>query len=69
MNASISNCINTKKELSKECSILIITHNPKVLNYLSPDYVHIMMDGKIVKDGNLELVESIENLGYDTFRN
>jgi len=61
--------LNTKKELSKECSILIITHNPKVLNYLSPDYVHVMMDGKIVKDGNLELVESIENFGYDTFRN
>ena len=60
--------LNNKNQLAANCSILIITHNPKVLNYLSHDYVHIMMDGKIVKNGNLELVESIEKFGYESFR-
>jgi Fe-S cluster assembly ATP-binding protein len=48
---------------------LVITHNPKILTYLKPDYVHIMIDGKIVKTGNLELVETIENFGYQFLKN
>ena len=60
--------LKTIKLFSKECSILIITHNPKVLTYLIPDYVHIMMDGKLIKTGNLELVELIENLGYQSVK-
>jgi Fe-S cluster assembly ATP-binding protein len=56
--------LSNLKEITTGCSILIITHNPKVLTYLQPDFVHIMMDGKIVKTGNLELVETVENLGY-----
>lgn len=46
-------------------SMLIITHYNKVLEYLNPDYVHILMDGKIVKTGGKELVELIENIGYE----
>ena len=60
--------LSTIKEMITGCSILIITHNPKVLTYLLPDYVHIMMDGNIVKTGNLELVESVENLGYQSIK-
>lgn len=60
--------LSTIKELLNGCSILIITHNPKVLTYLIPDYVHIMMDGKIIKTGNLELVNSVENLGYESLK-
>jgi Fe-S cluster assembly ATP-binding protein len=56
--------LGTLRNLGKNCSLLIITHNPKILTYLVPDYVHIMIDGKIVKTGNLELVETIENIGY-----
>jgi Fe-S cluster assembly ATP-binding protein len=52
------------KSSFENSSILIITHNPKVLKYLVPDYVHIMIEGKILKTGNLELVKSIENMGY-----
>lgn len=46
-------------------SMLIITHYNKVLEYLTPDYVHILMDGKIVKTGNKELVHLIEEIGYE----
>ena len=47
-----------------ETAMLIITHYDKVLEYLQPDFVHILMDGKIVKTGGIELVESIEKEGY-----
>jgi Fe-S cluster assembly ATP-binding protein len=60
--------LNTIKYFSKDCSILVITHNPKILTYLSPDYVHIMMNGKIIKTGNMELVELIEMGGYEPFK-
>ena len=60
--------LSTLKMLETGCSILVITHNPKVLNYLLPDFVHIMMDGKIIKTGNMELVELIETFGYQAVK-
>lgn len=60
--------LSTLKMLGTGCSILVITHNPKVLNYLLPDYVHIMMDGKIVETGNMELVDLIEKQGYQAVK-
>ncbi|WP_073508045.1 Fe-S cluster assembly ATPase SufC [Streptobacillus notomytis] len=53
---------------STERSMLIITHYNKVLEYLEPDFVHILMDGKIVKTGGKELVELIETHGYEKLR-
>ena len=47
-----------------DTAMLIITHYDKVLEYLQPDFVHILMDGKIVKSGGKELVEYIEKNGY-----
>jgi Fe-S cluster assembly ATP-binding protein len=58
----------TRKHLSSECSLLVITHNPKILNYLVPDYVHIMIEGQIQKTGNTELIEMIETTGYQSFK-
>lgn len=46
-------------------SILIITHYPRILNYLKPDYVHVMKGGKLVKTGDVNLAYDIEKLGYD----
>ena len=46
-------------------SILIITHYPRILEYIKPDYVHIMLDGKIVKTGDYKLALEIEEKGYD----
>jgi Fe-S cluster assembly ATP-binding protein len=60
--------LSTMKDLSKNCSLLVITHNPKILTYFLPDYVHIMLDGKIIKTGNTELVTFIDNFGYESFK-
>lgn len=46
-------------------SILLITHYQRLLNYIKPDYVHIMKDGKIIKSGDKKLVSVIEQYGYD----
>jgi len=60
-------CEGIVNNLSKDASLIVITHYPKLLNYLKPSYVHIMMDGKIMKTGNIELVEILEKEGYDFF--
>lgn len=57
-----------KKLKTDDTALLIITHYDKVLDYLKPDFVHILMDGKIVKTGGRELVETIEKYGYDKIR-
>lgn len=49
------------------CGVLIITHYQRILNYLKPDTVHILADGKIIKSGALELVEEVEASGYEAF--
>ncbi len=50
---------------NKDMNAIIITHYNKVLDFLSPDKVHIMSDGKIIKTGGMELARRIENEGYD----
>src|SRR5699024_10849453 len=44
---------------------LIITHYQRLLNYVEPDYVHVMMQGRIVKSGRKELAERLEDEGYE----
>jgi len=51
-----------------ELGILLITHYQRILNYIQPDHVHIMMDGKIVRSGGAELAEQLEKEGYATIR-
>jgi len=50
-------------------SILLITHYARILKYLKPDFVHIMMDGKIIKSGKASLAQKIEKEGYERTRN
>ena len=49
-------------------SILVITHYNKLLDFLEPDYVHILIDGKIVKTGGIELAKEIDEEGYENIR-
>jgi Fe-S cluster assembly ATP-binding protein len=60
------------KNRETDSSLIIITHYPKILNYLQPSHLHIMMNGKIIKtalrDTYFQLVESLENYGYDFFQ-
>jgi Fe-S cluster assembly ATP-binding protein len=60
-------CENIIKNLPPNSSLIVITHYPRILNYLKPNYIHIMVDGKIVKTGNLELIEELEKKGYEPF--
>lgn len=48
-------------------AIVMITHYQRLLNYIKPHHVHVMMDGKIIKSGNFSLAESLEAEGYDQF--
>ena len=57
--------INRFKDSKK--SFLIITHYQKLLDYIHPDYVHVMRNGKIVKSGDISLAAEIEASGYQNF--
>ncbi len=46
-------------------AIVMITHYQRLLNYIKPDFVHVMMAGKIIKSGGIELAEELEANGYD----
>ena len=61
--------IKVYKEENPNTSILIITHHPKILEYLKPDYVHIINNGTITKSGNYELANIIEKNGYNDYKN
>lgn len=54
---------------NEENAVLIITHNTKILHSLKVDYVHILVDGKIVKTGTQELAKEIEEEGYTKYKN
>jgi len=50
---------------SEDNAVLLITHYQRLLNYIVPDFVHVMVDGKIVKSGGKELAHELEERGYD----
>jgi Fe-S cluster assembly ATP-binding protein len=51
-----------------ELGIVLITHYQRLLNELAPDHVHILVDGRIVASGGMELAEQLEREGYEAFR-
>jgi Fe-S cluster assembly ATP-binding protein len=57
--------INDYKDSHPDTSILIITHYNRILEFIKPDYVHIMTCGKIVKTGDYHLALELENTGFD----
>ncbi|OCA84824.1 Fe-S cluster assembly ATPase SufC [Pradoshia sp. D12] len=59
----VSKGINQMRNEDFGC--LMITHYQRLLNYITPDYVHVMMQGKIVKSGGAELAQRLEAEGYD----
>lgn len=52
----------------QQMGTLMITHYQRILNYIKPDFIHVMMGGKIVKTGGFELADELENNGYAALR-
>jgi Fe-S cluster assembly ATP-binding protein len=48
--------------------VLLVTHYQRILNYITPDFVHVMMNGRIVKSGGKELATELEQKGYEEIR-
>ena len=59
----VANGVN--KLRSKDNAILVITHYQRLLEYIVPDFVHVLFDGKIVKSGTKDLAIQLEEKGYD----
>ncbi len=59
----VSNGVNTLK--NKDNAIIVITHYQRLLDYITPDFVHVLADGKIVKTGDKNLALELEEKGYD----
>ena len=62
---TVSEGVNALRD--KNNSFLIITHYQRLLNYIKPDFVHVLIDGKIVKSGGSELALELEKKGYENF--
>ncbi|AXJ00848.1 Iron-regulated ABC transporter ATPase subunit SufC [Cyclonatronum proteinivorum] len=50
---------------SQDNAFMVVTHYQRILNYIKPDFVHVLMGGRIVKSGGSELAHELENQGYD----
>ncbi len=59
----VANGVNKLK--SKDNAVIVITHYQRLLDYIIPDFVHVLLDGKIVKSGGKELAYELEEKGYD----
>ena len=57
-----------EKYLSKDNAVLIITHHKELIDNIKPDYVHVVLDGEIVKEGDASLIDKIEKEGFNWIR-
>jgi Fe-S cluster assembly ATP-binding protein len=60
--------IHAVREQRPEMGVVLITHYQRLLDEVTPDVVHVMIDGRIVESGGMELVERVERAGYESFR-
>lgn len=63
----VANGVN--KLRSKDNAVLVVTHYQRLLDYIIPDFVHVLYDGRIVKSGSKELAFELEEKGYDFIKN
>ncbi|HEX8670372.1 MAG TPA: Fe-S cluster assembly ATPase SufC [Longimicrobium sp.] len=64
----VTSGINKIKDERKDMAVLLITHYQRMLNYITPDRVHVMVDGRIIRSGGPELALELEERGYDWLR-
>ena len=62
---TVAHGVNAIHQSEKEKAILLVTHYQRLLNYIVPDRVHVMIDGRIVKSGSKDLALALEERGYD----
>ena len=62
---AVGDAVNNLRDSRR--SFLIVTHYQRLLDHIKPDFVHILIDGKIAETGNSDLVKKIENDGYESF--
>lgn len=60
--------LGVNKFRSKDNAVVVVTHYQRLLNYIVPDFVHVLVDGKIVKSGTKELALELEDKGYEWVR-
>lgn len=53
------------RQMREDRSLLLITHYQRLLDYIKPDYIHVVVEGKIVQSGDAELARTLEDKGYD----
>lgn len=63
---TVAEGVNTLRNESR--AIVLVTHYQRLLNYITPDYVHVLSDGKIIRSGNRDLAIELEEKGYDWVR-
>lgn len=64
----VANGVNTVRRENPDMSVLLITHYQRILNYITPDVVHVMVDGRIVESGGPEVALELEARGYEEYR-
>ncbi len=64
----VADGIKTVREETGEMGIVMITHYQRILDYIEPDRVHVMMDGRLVTSGDAQLARDLEEKGYDWVR-
>ena len=64
----VANGVNMVKQSNPEMGALVITHYQRLLNYIKPDFVHVLVDGQIVREGGPELALELDEKGYDFIR-
>ena len=62
----VSEGVNRAKA-DTDLGVLLITHYTRILRYIHPDYVHVMIGGRIVEEGGPELADRLEDEGYDRY--
>jgi Fe-S cluster assembly ATP-binding protein len=65
---AVAEGVNVVRDARPEMGILLITHYQRILAHLTPDVVHILLDGRIVQTGGVELAAQLERDGFDSFR-
>ena len=63
----VADGVGAVREKNSTMGVLAITHYQRLLDHLQPDHVHIMVEGRIVRSGGMELVETVESDGFDAF--